>query len=163
MPWGEGDARASEFRAGVGVGGSAGAGGPATGSPPSPVQPAISRHTIPSAASGRRTSNQPRRPGILISRWPTAVTLDGCAAGLLCRASRGWQAPLDSTSTRSRLSESLPPLGFSQHPNQHRPERPILLAIDQELGEGAALWVAPELADPIGALEVREHQDVEQL
>jgi hypothetical protein len=27
----------------------------------------------------------------------------------------------------------------------------------------AALWVAPELADPIGPLEVGQHQDVEQL
>jgi hypothetical protein len=26
-----------------------------------------------------------------------------------------------------------------------------------------ALWVAPELADPLGALEAGEHQDVEQL
>jgi hypothetical protein len=43
------------------------------------------------------------------------------------------------------------------------PERPVLLAVDQQLGEGATLWVAPELADPVGSLEVREHQDVEQL
>jgi hypothetical protein len=40
---------------------------------------------------------------------------------------------------------------------------PILFALDQELGEGAALWVAPELADPVGSLEVGEHQNVEQL
>jgi hypothetical protein len=31
------------------------------------------------------------------------------------------------------------------------------------LGECAALRVAPELADPLGPLEVGEHQDVEQL
>ncbi len=29
--------------------------------------------------------------------------------------------------------------------------------------KGAALWVAPELADPVGSLEVGEHQHVEQL
>jgi hypothetical protein len=52
---------------------------------------------------------------------------------------------------------------FAEHPDQHRPERPILLAVDKELGEGAALGVASELAYPIGAIEVREHQDVEQL
>jgi hypothetical protein len=50
-----------------------------------------------------------------------------------------------------------------EHPDEHRPERPILLAVDQQLGEGAALWVAPELADPVGSLEVGEHQDVEEL
>jgi hypothetical protein len=50
-----------------------------------------------------------------------------------------------------------------QHSDQHRPERPILLAVDQQLGEGAALRVAPELADPVGSLEVREHEDVEKL
>ena len=35
--------------------------------------------------------------------------------------------------------------------------------IDQQLGEGPALRVAPELADPVGPLEVGEHQDVEKL
>ena len=49
-----------------------------------------------------------------------------------------------------------------QHPDQHRPERSVLLAVDQELGEGAALRVAPELTDPVGSLEVREHEYVEQ-
>ena len=52
---------------------------------------------------------------------------------------------------------------FPQHPNGHRPKRPVLLAVDQELGEGAALRVTPELADPVGAVEVGEHQDVEQV
>ena len=60
-------------------------------------------------------------------------------------------------SARGRLSP------FRAHPDEHRPERPILLAVDQELGEGPTLWVAPELADPVGSLEVGEHQDVEQL
>jgi hypothetical protein len=50
-----------------------------------------------------------------------------------------------------------------QHADEHRPERPILLAVDQQLGEGAALWVTPELSDPVGSLEVGERQDVEQL
>jgi hypothetical protein len=43
---------------------------------------------------------------------------------------------------------------LTQHPDEHRSERPVLLAVDQELGEGPALRVAPELADPVGALEV---------
>jgi hypothetical protein len=43
------------------------------------------------------------------------------------------------------------------------PERPILLAVDQKLGEGQALRVAPELADPIRPLEVGQHEDVELL
>ena len=43
---------------------------------------------------------------------------------------------------------------FPQHPDEHRPQRPILLAVDQELGEGASLRVSPELTDPVGALEV---------
>jgi hypothetical protein len=30
-------------------------------------------------------------------------------------------------------------LGLPQHPDEHGPERPVLLAVDQELGEGAAL------------------------
>ncbi len=35
----------------------------------------------------------------------------------------------------------------------------VFLAVDQ-FGEGSALRVAPELADPLGAVEVREAQDV---
>jgi hypothetical protein len=45
---------------------------------------------------------------------------------------------------------------------RHSPERPIVLAVDQQLGEGATLRVAPELADPVGPLEVGEHEDMEQ-
>jgi hypothetical protein len=54
-------------------------------------------------------------------------------------------------------------VGLPQHPDKHRSERPVLLAVDQQLGEGAALRVAPELADPVCPLEVGEHHDVEQL
>jgi hypothetical protein len=43
------------------------------------------------------------------------------------------------------------------------PGRPCPPRIDQQLGEGATLWVAPELADPVGSVEVGEHQDVEKL
>jgi hypothetical protein len=50
-----------------------------------------------------------------------------------------------------------------QHPDEHRSERTVLLAVDQKLRECAALRVAPELADPVGPLEVGEHQDVEKL
>ena len=52
---------------------------------------------------------------------------------------------------------------LSEHPNEHRAERAVLLAVDQQLGEGAAPRVAPELTDPSSALEVLQHQDVEQL
>ena len=39
-------------------------------------------------------------------------------------------------------------------PDQDGPERSILFAVDQEFGEGATLRVAPELANPVGSLEV---------
>jgi hypothetical protein len=52
-----------------------------------------------------------------------------------------------------------PPLAA---PDQHRPERPILLAVVEQLGEGPALRVAPELRDPLGAHDVSEHEDAEQ-
>ena len=50
--------------------------------------------------------------------------------------------------------------GFSQHPDQHRSERPILLAVDQRLGEGAALREAPpgspaDMSGPHGVHDVR--------
>ena len=47
--------------------------------------------------------------------------------------------------------------------HQHRPERPVLLAVDQELGEGAGLEVPPAAADPVGAVEVGEREDLETL
>jgi hypothetical protein len=43
----------------------------------------------------------------------------------------------------------------------HHSEGSVLVAVDQELGR-SDLRVAPDLADPLGALEVGEHQDVEQ-
>jgi hypothetical protein len=48
------------------------------------------------------------------------------------------------------------PVGLPQRPDEHRPKRPILLAVDQELCEGATLGTAPELADsdPPGPVEV---------
>jgi hypothetical protein len=55
------------------------------------------------------------------------------------------------------------PVGLSQHPDEHRPEGSILLAVDQQLGERACLWAPLELADPVGSVEVREPQNVEQL
>jgi hypothetical protein len=55
------------------------------------------------------------------------------------------------------------PLPLSQHPDEHGAQRPVLLAVDQQLGEGLALRVAPELSDPVGSLEVGEREDVEQL
>ena len=53
--------------------------------------------------------------------------------------------------------------GLPQHADEHGPQGPVLLAVDQQLSEGPALRVAPELADPVGAVEVGEHQDVEKL
>jgi len=54
-------------------------------------------------------------------------------------------------------------LPLSQHPHKHRPERPVLLAVDEELGEGATLRLAPELSDPVGSLKEGQHEDVEKL
>jgi hypothetical protein len=45
------------------------------------------------------------------------------------------------------------PLSLPQHPDQHGSERPILLAVDQQLCKGAALRVALELSDPVGPVE----------
>jgi hypothetical protein len=36
-------------------------------------------------------------------------------------------------------------VNLPQHSDQHRSEHPILLALDQEFSEGAALWVASTL------------------
>jgi hypothetical protein len=48
-----------------------------------------------------------------------------------------------------------PAVDLAQHPDEHHSQRPVLLAVDQELGKGATLRIAPELSDPVGSLEVR--------
>jgi hypothetical protein len=54
-------------------------------------------------------------------------------------------------------------LSLPQHPDEHRSERPVLLAVDQQLGERPRLGVPVELADAVGPLEVGKHQDAEKL
>jgi hypothetical protein len=70
------------------------------------------------------------------------------------------------SATWTRTDELIDPVG-GRHPatchDEHRPEHTIFLAVDQQFGEGATLRVAPELSDPLGAFEVRQHQDVEEL
>jgi hypothetical protein len=53
--------------------------------------------------------------------------------------------------------------GLPQHPDEYRPERPVLLAIDQQLGEGAGRWVPPIGADRVSPIEVGKHEDAEEL
>ena len=52
-------------------------------------------------------------------------------------------------------------LDLAQHPNEHRPEDPILLAVDQQLGEGARVRVRPVGLDRADAVEAWEREDVE--
>ena len=59
-------------------------------------------------------------------------------------------------------SYAAPTTQVPQHPDEHRPQRPILLAVDQQLGEDAALRVASELSDAVCSLEVGKHEDVEE-
>ena len=46
--------------------------------------------------------------------------------------------------------------------DQHRPERPVLLAVDEEFAEDPGLGVPPVGADRVGPVEVGEHQDAEK-
>jgi hypothetical protein len=56
---------------------------------------------------------------------------------------------------RRRLSMRLVrSVNLPQHSDQHRSEHPVLLAVDQKLGEGATLRVTPELSDPVSPIEV---------
>jgi hypothetical protein len=53
--------------------------------------------------------------------------------------------------------------GLPQHPDEHRTQGPVLLAVDQQLPEDTGLGVAPVGADRIGPVKVGGHQDAEQL
>jgi hypothetical protein len=60
----------------------------------------------------------------------------------------------------SGLAAQLPVPKLAQH---DRPSVRWLLKFDQELSESPGLWADVELADPTGAIEVEEHQNVKQL
>jgi hypothetical protein len=45
-----------------------------------------------------------------------------------------------------------------QHPDEHRPEDPVLLAVDQQLGEGPGLRVPLECVEEVQAAVVRRNR-----
>jgi hypothetical protein len=61
------------------------------------------------------------------------------------------------------LYRALLPFHLRQESEHDRPRRLVLLQVDQQLAEGPGLRVPPELADPLGPVEVRETEDVEEL
>jgi hypothetical protein len=61
--------------------------------------------------------------------------------------------PVQSGGGPIAMHSPLASLVLPQHPDEHRSKGPVLLAVDQQLSEGAALRVAPELSDPVGPLE----------
>ena len=75
---------------------------------------------------------------------------------------RGDSGVTSSTCGFAERSPKSPAADPAEHADEHRPQRPVLLAVDKQLGEGAALRIGPELSDPVGSLEVGEHEDVEQ-
>jgi hypothetical protein len=64
--------------------------------------------------------------------------------------------------TTVSISWDLPPLDVPQHPDQRRPHRPILFAVDQQLGECAALPVSPDLLEHSGADDPVPTRDEDQ-
>jgi hypothetical protein len=53
---------------------------------------------------------------------------------------------------RTRPNLEVLAIGLPQHADKHRPQRPVLLAVDQQLGEGAALLEAPRMQEPFAGL-----------
>jgi hypothetical protein len=54
-------------------------------------------------------------------------------------------------------------VGLPQHHDEYRSEGPVLLAVDQEFGERPGLGVPLVGADRIDPVEVRQHEDMEEL
>ena len=63
---------------------------------------------------------------------------------------QGWEAGLGPRSGWSRHygAFQVSVVSFPQHPDQHRPERPIFLTVDQELGECPAPRSGPFVSTP---------------
>jgi len=81
----------------------------------------------------------------------------GTGARRSIRSLMGTSSAAEPLSPKETLGETAilgSALGLPQHPDQHRSERPVLLAVDQELGEGPASLGPPVRADRIGSLEV---------
>jgi hypothetical protein len=73
-----------------------------------------------------------------------------------------------SSAERGRLERALAQIvgrgGRRRSGTEHGAQRPVLPRNRSGARRrSASLWVAPELADPLGALEVGQHQDVEEL
>jgi hypothetical protein len=68
-------------------------------------------------------------------------------------------APISKVATASRTRHYLGRISAS-NPEHDRPRRLILLQVDQQLSEGPRRRVAPELTEPVGPLEVGQHEDV---
>ena len=49
-------------------------------------------------------------------------------------------------------------MSLPKYPNEHRLEVSILLAVDQQLGVRPRLGVPVELSDPVGSVEVGQHE-----
>jgi hypothetical protein len=60
------------------------------------------------------------------------------------------------------MRRCLPPLHLPQQPEDDRPCRSVLLQVDQQLPELSGLRVAPELTDPLGAVQVQEAPEEEE-
>jgi hypothetical protein len=88
--------------------------------------------------------SQPGPLGCSSSRWTRRVAAEDAALEYFQnRATAGDDAPmLPRKGWGPVLAASrpfpLPPLHLLQHPEQHGSERAVLLAVDQQLGEGAS-------------------------
>jgi hypothetical protein len=104
---------------------------------------------ILASAMGLFTQGRERRKAAMYVAIGLPVILV-LAVGCVRRGRRERRAVLLKGTSIASISRTV---GLPQHPDQDRPERPILLAVDQELGEGARLRVPPIGADRVGAVE----------
>jgi hypothetical protein len=72
-------------------------------------------------------------------------------------------AQTDGNTRQTAFGTGLLPFHLSQQPENDRPRGPVLLQINQQLAEAPSFGMAPELADPHGAVEVGETKDVQKL
>ena len=107
----------------------------------------------------RRSARAGRPPLPLCTRAWTAPVHGPSVPGRATYSAHGSQPPARPCRPSTRLLA----VGLPQHPDEHGPERPILLAIDQELGEGPRLRVPPELPDRSTRSKSGSKQNVEQL
>jgi hypothetical protein len=119
------------------------------------------RQQPPEAWAGTRTSVTPAGAGLGLGEGASRSTADDVQAWIETNITK--QGNADRRDPFRPVNPRLAASGLvclPQHADEHRPEYPVLLAVDRQLGECPALGWLQNSPIRVGPLEVGEHEDM---